>query len=125
MRITAVVHPKTNRRFDPHNYQPSVKAMIDGLVDAGLLPDDNSEVLTEVAFVAGRRTRPAGRSSCASRRPPDEPPHRRLRLLRRGRAAPRPRSHRLLLRPRLRGGHPRPLADGAAADGPPPGRPAP
>lgn len=33
------------RRRDPHNYYPTVKAVVDGLVDYGLLPDDSSEYL--------------------------------------------------------------------------------
>lgn len=53
VRITAVIHPKTARRFDPHNYQPSVKAAIDGLVDAGVFPDDDSKVVHAVTFEAG------------------------------------------------------------------------
>lgn len=33
------------RRRDPHNYYPTVKAVVDGLVDYGLLPDDSSDYL--------------------------------------------------------------------------------
>jgi hypothetical protein len=41
-RIVAVVRPpKEPRRMDPANTYPTVKAYIDGLVKAGLLPDDN------------------------------------------------------------------------------------
>lgn len=37
-----VIHPDTTtRRRDPGNWSPSAKAAIDGLVDAGVLPDDN------------------------------------------------------------------------------------
>lgn len=37
------VHPDTaRRRRDPGNWAPAAKAAIDGLVDAGVLPDDNS-----------------------------------------------------------------------------------
>lgn len=37
-----VVHPKPDtRRRDPGNWSPSAKAAIDGLVDAGVLPDDD------------------------------------------------------------------------------------
>lgn len=37
-----VVHPDTKtRRRDPGNWSPSAKAAVDGLVDAGILPDDN------------------------------------------------------------------------------------
>ena len=37
-----VAYP-TARKADPPNSYPSVKAAIDGLVDAGIFPDDNSE----------------------------------------------------------------------------------
>jgi crossover junction endodeoxyribonuclease RusA len=41
--ILYVVHPDTaKRRRDPGNWAPSAKAAVDGLVDAGVLPDDNS-----------------------------------------------------------------------------------
>lgn len=56
--ITAVIHPDLRtRRFDPHNWAPSVKAAIDGAVLAGLLPDDSSKYLRAVSFVAGEPVR--------------------------------------------------------------------
>lgn len=55
VEITAVVHPKTNRRFDPHNLQPTVKAAIDGIVDAQLIADDDATRLVSVAFKAGEK----------------------------------------------------------------------
>ncbi len=42
--IYAVQRP-TNIRYDPANWQPSIKAMIDGLVKAGALEEDNKDVL--------------------------------------------------------------------------------
>ncbi|MFB7219368.1 hypothetical protein [Streptomyces sp. NPDC056227] len=39
--ILGVVHLGTRRLFDPANFYPSFKATIDGLVDAGVLEDDN------------------------------------------------------------------------------------
>jgi hypothetical protein len=40
--IFYVIHPDTTtRRRDPGNWSPSAKAAVDGLVDAGVLPDDN------------------------------------------------------------------------------------
>lgn len=33
----------TRRRADPPNANPTVKPIIDGLVDAGIFPDDNSD----------------------------------------------------------------------------------
>lgn len=55
VEITAVIHPKTARRFDPHNLQPSVKAAIDGIVDAGLIADDDASRLLETSFRAGEK----------------------------------------------------------------------
>lgn len=45
-----------NMRRDPHNWFPTVKAVVDGLVDAGLWPDDTSEyvITTEPRFHAAR-----------------------------------------------------------------------
>ncbi|MFJ3793948.1 hypothetical protein [Kitasatospora sp. NPDC090091] len=41
--ILYVVHPNSvSRRRDPGNWAPSAKAAVDGLVDAGVLDDDNS-----------------------------------------------------------------------------------
>jgi hypothetical protein len=39
--ILGVVHPGSRRRLDPANLYPSFKAAIDGLVDAGVLEDDD------------------------------------------------------------------------------------
>ena len=41
-RITVHVHGRTRARTDPANAYPAVKACIDGLVDAGILPDDDA-----------------------------------------------------------------------------------
>ncbi len=64
VRIVATVHPgPRTSRFDPHNWQPTVKAAIDGLVDAGVLADDDATRVTEVAFVAGPRAQQRTRLS--------------------------------------------------------------
>ncbi|CAL9501968.1 hypothetical protein [Streptomyces sp. enrichment culture] len=39
--ILGVLHPDTNGRRDPANWYPSFKAAVDGIVDAGLLEDDD------------------------------------------------------------------------------------
>ncbi|GAA4706502.1 RusA family crossover junction endodeoxyribonuclease [Streptomyces youssoufiensis] len=39
--ILAIIHPATRRRLDPANLYPSFKAAVDGLVDAGVLEDDD------------------------------------------------------------------------------------
>ncbi|MFF2650555.1 hypothetical protein [Streptomyces sp. NPDC058045] len=43
--VLGILHPPSNRRADPANWYPSFKAAIDGLVDAGLLDDDDHEHL--------------------------------------------------------------------------------
>lgn len=43
IHVYYLIHPgKVTRRRDPGNWSPSAKAAIDGLVDAGVVPDDNS-----------------------------------------------------------------------------------
>lgn len=47
----------TNRNRDPHNYVPTLKAVIDGFVKAGLWPDDTPEYVhtLEPRLVIGAR----------------------------------------------------------------------
>lgn len=42
VHVTVYVHKKTRRAYDAHNLVPTVKACIDGIVDAGLIPDDTN-----------------------------------------------------------------------------------
>ncbi|MFG6197783.1 hypothetical protein [Nonomuraea sp. JJY05] len=44
-RMVGVFEPPDNRLRDPANWAPSWKAVVDGVVDAGVLPDDNSKYL--------------------------------------------------------------------------------
>jgi hypothetical protein len=39
--ILGVLHPGSRRRLDPANFYPSFKAAVDGLIDAGVLEDDD------------------------------------------------------------------------------------
>ncbi|GAA2457182.1 hypothetical protein GCM10010405_46540 [Streptomyces macrosporus] len=39
--ILGILHPGSRRRIDPANFYPSFKAAVDGLVDAGVLEDDD------------------------------------------------------------------------------------
>jgi crossover junction endodeoxyribonuclease RusA len=41
VHVVAVILRKDARRFDPHNRSKTAKACIDGLVDAGVIPDDS------------------------------------------------------------------------------------
>jgi len=45
VQIDVYVWKKTKVRYDPHNLMPTLKPVIDGLVDYGLLADDSSEYL--------------------------------------------------------------------------------
>ena len=45
-RCTVLIHWPDRRRRDAHNITPTIKAAIDGVVDAGLLPDDDDTHLT-------------------------------------------------------------------------------
>ena len=57
--ITATVHKSRGGRWDAHNLMPTVKACIDGLVDARVLADDSNEFLTFVGIRAGEVRKPA------------------------------------------------------------------
>ena len=46
-QIRLFYQPADNRRRDPSNLMPTQKALVDGLVDAGLVPDDTPEFITE------------------------------------------------------------------------------
>lgn len=46
VHITAHVHKTDNRSYDVHNLLPTMKAVIDGLVDYGLIDDDDNSRLT-------------------------------------------------------------------------------
>ena len=48
--VTVHVQYATNRRADPANAYPTVKALVDGLVDFGVLTDDDSKHLPEMTF---------------------------------------------------------------------------
>lgn len=39
--VTYWIHATSNRRRDVANYYPTIKACLDGVVDAGVLPDDD------------------------------------------------------------------------------------
>lgn len=56
-RLDVQVHYPTNTQADPHNVASTVlKAAIDGVVDAGVLPDDSSKHLTAVTISRGPKT---------------------------------------------------------------------
>lgn len=61
--ITCELHylPKANRRRDAGNAYPTHKAAVDGVVDAGLVPDDTPEFVKELMPVIHRAVKDADR----------------------------------------------------------------
>jgi crossover junction endodeoxyribonuclease RusA len=55
--IVEVGYPKRGRA-DPENGQPTYKALIDGMVDAGVIPDDDSSHIVETRYRRGARSAP-------------------------------------------------------------------
>lgn len=55
-RIIAEYRPPDRRRRDPANWSPSAKAAVDGLVDAGVLPDDDARHLVGPDMRIGQAT---------------------------------------------------------------------
>lgn len=45
VRILAYISKPRGGRWDPNNLWPTIKALVDGIVDAGLIPDDDHEHL--------------------------------------------------------------------------------
>lgn len=57
--VEFIHYPGDNRRHDGGNAAPTLKALIDGLVDAHVLPDDNSDrVISESLRAVSRREDP-------------------------------------------------------------------
>jgi crossover junction endodeoxyribonuclease RusA len=57
--IAAFIGYPRNGRADPANAAPTVKALIDGLVDAGVFPDDDSTHVIGPTYLRGDKC-PAG-----------------------------------------------------------------
>lgn len=58
--LTIWVSTPQNRRFDPPNAYPTVKPLIDGLVDFGVLDDDSWREIPATCFRRGTPTRKKG-----------------------------------------------------------------
>lgn len=58
--VNIVIHPPTARKMDPPNWNPTVKPIIDGLVDAGVLVDDNYNVIKRYSFEMGELSNEKG-----------------------------------------------------------------
>lgn len=53
VHVTAIMHMKTNGRYDPENGAPTVKAIIDGFTKAGFWPDDDYKHVVGPDYRAG------------------------------------------------------------------------
>lgn len=55
VRVRVIVHPKTYGHYDPTNWESTFKALLDGLVDVGVLPGDSVTYVPQVIFEGGSR----------------------------------------------------------------------
>ncbi|HFR3829791.1 TPA: hypothetical protein ACHWCH_001421 [Streptococcus suis] len=51
--LLVTIYAPTKRRMDPPNFYPTVKALIDGMTDAGIWTDDSHEVIKYMMFEYG------------------------------------------------------------------------
>ena len=51
--LVVTIYAPTKRRMDPPNFYPTVKALVDGMTDAGIWTDDNHEVIKYMVFKYG------------------------------------------------------------------------
>lgn len=51
--VVITVFAPTKSRLDPPNLYPTVKALVDGMTDAGIWTDDNHKVIKSMAFKYG------------------------------------------------------------------------
>ena len=55
VHITVTVHKTTNRRYDVGNLAPTAKAILDGIVSAGVLVDDSNDFVIGPDLRAGEK----------------------------------------------------------------------
>ena len=55
MHIVCTIHKTRAGRWDAGNLYPTAKAIVDGLVDAGVIPDDSNEWVTGPDMRAGEK----------------------------------------------------------------------
>jgi crossover junction endodeoxyribonuclease RusA len=53
VRLRCIFRAPDNRKRDVANLYPSFKAVLDGLVEAGVIPDDDDSVVRELSIVRG------------------------------------------------------------------------
>ncbi|MDG4506399.1 hypothetical protein NOL38_09060 [Streptococcus suis] len=51
--LLVTIYAPTKRRMDPPNFYPTVKALVDGMTDAGIWTDDSHEVIKYMTFEYG------------------------------------------------------------------------
>jgi crossover junction endodeoxyribonuclease RusA len=51
VEITLIYTPKTARKRDTDNLFATLKPAVDGLVDAGVIADDNTEIVTKLSVL--------------------------------------------------------------------------
>lgn len=58
--VTVTIYSPTKSKLDPPNLYPTVKAIIDGMTDAGIWTDDNHNVIKKLSFVYGGLSKEKG-----------------------------------------------------------------
>lgn len=51
--VRVIVYAPTKRKYDPPNWSPTAKALLDGLTDAEIWTDDNFNIIKRVSFEHG------------------------------------------------------------------------
>lgn len=60
VHVTATIHKTTRHKYDLDGHTPTVKACIDGIRQAGLLPEDDTTVIPQLTIRAGEQRTRAG-----------------------------------------------------------------
>lgn len=55
-KVRVVIFSPTMRKYDPPNWSPTSKALLDGLTDAEFRVDDNYNIIKEVSFLHGGKS---------------------------------------------------------------------
>ena len=51
--LLVTIYAPTKRRLDPPNFNPTIKALVDGMTEAGIWTDDNHEIIKYMTFQYG------------------------------------------------------------------------
>lgn len=55
-KVSVVIFSPTLRKYDPPNWSPTTKALLDGLTDAEFWTDDNYNIIKKVSFCHGGKS---------------------------------------------------------------------